>query len=580
MNKIKLFIASMLGAIALVFACVLGTRVNATSYEIGTAVISPANTKTWDFKVADAKTLADGDDVNGVIVYGGWNVNSKSGKTKVAAPSIKSDNGGLDFYWKGYILVPVVSASSTGKVNISLTSNNNQRYLQLIDKTSSVSSYAITAPTMSFDFDADDVWTINEKYYVKVMSALVSTKSDYSTLVTCEEGQETTVTCGSSGEIKMGSVQIVLDSESYGASATLYTVTYMDGTANLKTDDKAVKDSSITYVPKKYGYDFEGWYTASNLASESKINTTTYTVTSDATLYANWTEWADNKIGVNTLTNEAIEKIGTGVDGNLTADLVLAPSIYTAMTGSSVVSTNVTLPDASEAKQAACINTVGSVSTSKNSLKFTAPADGTFVAYVGCGGTSSRNLVFSTDGATAINPAEGASTLAFDGKSYEPRTFTFGVTKGTTYYLGGTNGVRIYYASFEATDDIADVATLSFDAQYDKADATAATKLRFIGTIEGLAASNYANIYSITFTFDFNGTTDRKCAVTQLYLSITTDDNKYEAADNKMYFVYQLDGIRNYTDNQKLTNCKLTVVFTDGSSKTETHADIELPTFA
>ena len=199
--------------------------------------------------------------------------------------------------------------------------------------------------------------------------------------------------------------------------------------------------------------------------------------------------------------------------------------------------------------------------------------------------------------ATQTGSGKDRTTKLFKGEE-EVASFAFGYDAKTTftYYLeAGTYTVSIYensngngtlanYYGIRVNKDYtaADV-SLAFDAQYD-ANGTAATKLRFIGTIEGLsiASKEYKLIESITFTFDFNGDDDRACEVTQLYLSITTDDiTKYTAADTNMYFVYQLNNInkKDYA-SKKLTDCKLTVVFTDGSSKTVKHDDITLPAFA
>ena len=545
MNKFKKIMLGALSALTLGLFVAVGTNVDAASHDIGSATVTTTtnsgDTKTWDFKVSSAKTLANGDDVNGVVVYGGYN------KGSAGTPSVKKDNGGLDFYLHGYVLVPVVSENSEGTISVMLTSNSGGRYIDLISNSGTVTSSVLTSKTdtMDYTFTEDDVWTINEKYYVKLWSEV------YTGNPLTPSGDANS---SNSGEIKMGTVSVVLSNGTYGEAATLYTVTYMDGTTTLKTDAEAVDGSNITYTPKKYGYDFEGWYTESTLDNKISIS---YTVTDDVTLYANWTTWTNTGIEEYTLSNAAIGKIATGIEGSLSADLLLTPSIYTAMTGVSMTTTSVTLPGASSATQAPCFNTGGALSTSQRGIKFTAPANGTFVAYVGSGGTgTSRSVVFNT-GSGSINPTEGESTLEFDGTSYEPRQFTFEVEEGTTYYLGGTNGVRIYYVSFEEVTTLADNTTAAVFAEKN----TAGDTLRFVGTLTGI--TDLANIDSIELILEKDGVaTKKQIFLTTCYISVTGSSQECPEATNTYYVIYRITGITGVTGT---ISKQLKVTFTDGS---------------
>lgn len=465
MRKMKGIMLGVLSVLTLGLFVATGAKVNAATYTYGTDVVSTTtrsgDTRTWDFttNLPGSNTKpATGDNINDIIVDKG-NKEVVINSTAKNALAFKSDNSNAFSYstiaddkdTSGFLVnrttisktdsslagisgasfyVPVPE-DSAGSITILWASNDSNRGL-LFDKYGESYLYVKsnkTSPGESITFTSNDIQSYSSTgSYLKFISV------DHS---------------GTAKENKIGNIKVILSSGTYGAAATLHTVTYMDGTSTLKTDAEAVDGSNISYTPKKYGYDFEGWYTDASLDSQYKVNTSTYTVTGDVTLYANWTAWTDNKIGINTLDGEAIAKIATGIDSSLTADLALAPSIYTYLENGAMTTTNVTLPGASSATQAPCFNTSGALSTSQCGIKFTAPANGTFVAYVGSGGTgSSRNVVFNT-GSGSINPTEGESTLEFDGTSYEPRQFTFEVEEGTTYYLGGTNGVRIYYISFE-----------------------------------------------------------------------------------------------------------------------------------
>lgn len=133
-----------------------------------------------------------------------------------------------------------------------------------------------------------------------------------------------------------------------------------------------------------------------------------------------------------------------------------------------------------------------------------------------------------------------------------------------------------------AIEIICEKVQLSFNAQYNEVNAADSTKLRFMGKIAGISYDNYANITSMQFTFTFKGL-DRVCAVTRLYKSITSNGDEIDGfglATNTMYVVYQLKNINKEAyKGQTLSNCKFTLTFSDGSTKSVSHDDITLPNF-
>lgn len=473
MNKFKKIMLGALSVLTLGLFVVTGSKVEAASLENGTVLVSTTtyagDTKTWGFTTnlpSSNTNIAVGSDINGIVSAKDGTNGSKS-----APIAIKSSaSNGYDTYPGSEFLVPVPSADSTGTVT--RTGNaNNSRYLALGSNT----AVALASP-MTFNFDTDDIET-------NPTLSNNSTVTGYYLRFVVSGGEAKTFSI---------SVQLKDGTTTYGEVATLHTVTYMDGTTTLKTDAEAVDGSNISYAPKKYGYDFEGWYTDSNLTSESKIDTTTYTVTDDATLYANWTAWTNTGIEEYTLSNAAIEKIETGIDGNLSADLALTPSIYTAMSGVGMTTTNVTLPGASSATQAPCFNTNGAVKTNGNGIKFTAPADGTLTAYVGAGGGSQRNIKL-TDGTNVLEPTTGSVVVGnIESARYTPVEIVYTLEEGTTYYFGGDNGVRIYYISFEENTTPAVTVT----AYQQEAVDGAYTYVRFIFVVSNdttLATADFAN---------------------------------------------------------------------------------------
>lgn len=538
MRKLKFLIAGFISAMAFVLLAVTGSKVEAASLEYGTVLVSTTtyagDTKTWGFTTnlpSSNTNIAVGSDINGIVSAKDGTNGSKSAPIAIK----KSATNGYDTYPGSEFLVPVPSADSTGTVT--RTGNaDSSRYLALGSNT----AVALASP-MTFDFDTDDIET-------NPTLSNDSTVTGYYLRFVVSGGEAKTFSI---------SVQLKDGTTTYGEVATLYTVTYMDGTTTLKTDAEAVDGSNISYTPKKYGYDFEGWYTESTL--ENKISDS-YTVTEDVTLYANWTEWTNTGIEEYTLSNAAIEKIATGIDGNLSADLALTPSIYTAMSGVGMTTTNVTLPGESSATQAPCFNTNGAVKTSGNCLKFTAPANGTLTAYVGSGGGSQRNIKL-TDGTNVLEPTTGSTVVGdIESARYTPVEIVYTLEEGTTYYFGGDNGVRIYYISFanEASACALTVGTT------DTSDGTAAM---FVGKITGLTDTD--TVTKATFTF--TGDNELSYETTTLYGALTSDGSTFagaEAAENTYYVYAALYGLTsNY--NGKTINVTLTITFSDGSTLTQ-----------
>ena len=156
----------------------------------------------------------------------------------------------------------------------------------------------------------------------------------------------------------------------------------------------------------------------------------------------------------------------------------------------------------------------------------------------------------------------------------------FDIPAAGTYYLGSTGGVNFFYLEFiPETSYTANDVTLTFETQYDEEEAADSTKLRFVGTIKGVAYADYANIETIKFAFTFKGT-ERTVSVNNLYKSIVSGTKTIKAAaDNTMYVIYQLNKINKAAyQGQKLTDCKFIITFTDGSTVSVNRDDITLPT--
>ena len=164
--------------------------------------------------------------------------------------------------------------------------------------------------------------------------------------------------------------------------------------------------------------------------------------------------------------------------------------------------------------------------------------------------------------------------------------FTFNIYEAGTYYIGSdtvendndkaaVGGINIYKVTFTEYDFIDSTVTATLYKQFDKD--SNPTMLRLMGKIEGIAYADYAKISNVLMEFDFyNGTnTSSKSAYCyKLYKSINTlDDSLGADEDGKtMYVVLTISGLEKY-QTKSFTNVKMTITFSDGSTKEATHAN-------
>lgn len=141
----------------------------------------------------------------------------------------------------------------------------------------------------------------------------------------------------------------------------------------------------------------------------------------------------------------------------------------------------------------------------------------------------------------------------------------------------------IVFTPASTSSTIADSVSLTFNYQYDTSDETKASKLRFIGTIDGIATATYTNeISDAYFTMDFNKVNDRKLSCSKVYSSIKNGDEVlFAAGDTKMYVVFELRNINksNYS-GLEVSDLHFVVEFNDGSSKSVEKTAFNLPEFA
>lgn len=380
----------------------------------------------------------------------------------------------------------------------------------------------------------------------------------------------TTINASEIANLYADSRRIVIYSIKYESGVSTHNVTIKDVKDNVILETAVEDGTCLDYTPAISSVDsvFDGYYTDSSCSTKFDVSTT---ITEDLVLYANFTSDTNYVVNNmysldNTITKYMYNKFGANV--TISNDLEVTNTIYTVLNGCKMqTSSNIE-----------CIGTNGAASTTKQSVKIDIPSSGTITTLMTVTGDSARNAQLLDSTGANVTVTKGDS--AWDGtaaSAYEQRTLTYAVEAGT-YYLGGDNGMRVF--SVEFTPYISNDVTATFEAQYNAATDADSTKLRFIGTIEGIAYEDYANISSIQFTFTFNEV-DRICKVNKLYKAIENNGAAFKsAADNTMYVVYSLNNINKEAyKGLSLTNLKLTLTFSDGSTKTVAHDDIVLPEF-
>ncbi|MGM9970529.1 MAG: InlB B-repeat-containing protein [Anaeroplasma sp.] len=309
------------------------------------------------------------------------------------------------------------------------------------------------------------------------------------------------------------------------------TITFnSDGGSEVATTEQIYGTSYELPTSKKEGYAFGGWNDGSN------TYTTTYTVPEQAsiTLTAIWNDlivfdhYTDFTNGIK---NDTVFTISGNIATNKGTCAFNGKEYSTVLKMESSTSITINLPYNST------IYIAFSTSDSKN-----CKIDGTKVTEI------TDNYIKTT-----LNAGEHT------------------ITKADTANVGF---IGLIY------DTISKDVTATFEAQYNAETDADSTKLRFIGTIEGISYDDYANITSVQFTYTFNEVA-RTGKITSLYKSITNGGAEFKpAADNTLYVVYTLNNINKAAYNGlTLSNLQLVITFSDGSTTTVSHTDIVLPTF-
>lgn len=509
MGKIKKLLMSALACVGVLgCAAVVGSKVEAKTPYCTYDVTNNGKTAKWDFTTADINDnyIINSKFDENVDGLGGDN----SDKVCVKSSDKKLSNGG-----QGSIYVPVPSASSSGTVSALGNRTDKARYVligtkKLFDDKKSAQSVEFTAEDVKLD-------STTSKYYIELAFG--------------------------AGEIKFQYLKVDLTSEdSYAASAAKVTVTLKDSSGNvLKTDNTVESGTAYTGKYIAWGVDSELYYDAE---FQNKYDSSA--LTEDTTLYVKMTNWTDIKNY--SVTQSQIAKVaGLGCAN----DVKLTGTIYTVLKNCSFASDG--------------ILTMGEVSKTEKGVKMDVDKAGTLTVYTETGGTGGRSfkVLDSTSNEVATKTGNATWTDA-EAKEYEERTLTYELKPGT-YYIGGTNSMKIFSLSFEEATPVAE--TVKLNCQFDN-DAEK-NAVRFIGTIN---AEDLAKVSEVKLELTLSKGTQTETATVSfdtVYTSIT-DLEGYGEAEGVYYIVLELTDLsfaRGYNLNATL---KVTI---DGVEETATLAE-------
>lgn len=245
MGKIKKLLMSALACVGVLgCAAVVGSKVEAASYELGSYKVSTKtnanDTAIWDFTGnTKGQTLSTGDDVLGIIC------DTTNGTIKVASGYFDPYTHAKDTTKSGAEFYIPVPANSAGKVTMEASGDNADRVAYLNNDSSrkiqNISAAKVTKNPGDYDvtedYTATDISTdptVGGKKYEGTYLRFVVYSTD---------------PAKTKKEFKTNRIIVELSNGSFEATAKLVNVTYMDGSTALKVEEvESGKTSS--YSPK------------------------------------------------------------------------------------------------------------------------------------------------------------------------------------------------------------------------------------------------------------------------------------------------------------------------------------------
>ena len=467
MKKIKLLIASMIGAIALVFACVFGLGVNAVDLSSSDPYIW-LPTSNWDVatQLGEGKKTAK----NATSADGAFTATNSSAlqafKTSASTVSVGDYS---TFNWD----YELVLGGADRKITVNLGET----------QTADITAYFYTskgANARSINIGSNTKSLASKK--VEELSVRVTGPTDI-------------YPNGDSVNLMQITVQVL-------SSVTKYTVTFFDenGTA-LNHTEEVSEGSAPTYTPTKSGFSFNGWVDEDGNPITS--------VTSAINAYATW-----RKIPV---AGSGTELSTDGLyAGSYSSDLIIDGTIYSVLASGTVPIT--VYDDSKTVLDVEYDNYIQFGGQSKfNSgayarlLKVDTDYAGTLILTAASNSTGTRTVTLYDD--TAKETSQSYS-VGGDGAN-----LIFTLEANSTYYIHCNGDLRIFHANYISNPEL------------EQQENSTGTAIRYIATVKGVTSNALITSWTVTMSIDIDGKADYTANFTELYTAVGGNNGKSAAAD-------------------------------------------------
>lgn len=630
MRKIKVMIASMIGAIALVFACVFGTRINAETIEARASQSAGNLVNGNKYVLTAANVITDGTvsgssndkytpaSTMGVFAFSNNNYTPDSDKNYFSYGSgdnSKSWTKGIRANGDGRTITVTLLANQKADFEIYCYSNKTGKTFGVSGSTTE--SFTVTDSntmyyyTTSYSNNTDSTKSVAISFpqYVGFTEIDISTSAldmgdftsltvtNFNTYYTGDEFETSDLLV--TAVYERGTKE--LDSSKYSyvfspalvdgkfASATTYTLTVsatIDNVQKTKSIDIVVADAvRYTLTFKKYSTDTDPYATVSNIVEGETVGN----------------EWPANPRVLNkTFVGWFDGDTEYTSSSEITSNITLIAK-YTELKNDLVVFGNYTTGLSSSSQTTAAHNIIDGVDASGNSNKKIG-AKAYTIGDVQFNGTSNSDTFIqcgeitftlaktsmvtlyatqtgnkSTNNATTyvINASTNATvmdTFRFDLKDSDSTTLitAHSITLPAGTYKTVQSGLQNWYGIRVNQDIIAADTTASVFAEMNNTTGT----LRFVGKLTGV--TNLDNIASIELVLKKDGVaTNSKIYLTTCYTSVTGTTQDCAAANGTYYVIFRLNNANSLATGTKISK-ELIITFTDGSTTTSNASEITM----
>ncbi len=529
MRKLKVLIASMIGAMALVFASIVS--LNAATL-----------TETYNFDISayaddadgSVKTIVDGH--SGTLSASGENDSTKEMDLTISAGTVGS-NG---IYY---------STSNTDlRVTKTGTSSDLRFSFEFISEGDATISFEFNSSGSSkyVEYWVDDATSATGSFAAGSLTAKSISVTGAGNHVISWHGTNTT-----SSDVKFKDISIL---DHYEKDVTTYDVTLdysIDGVDDVVT---TVEENGNYTLPKPtnkvLGSTFIGW--KSSLDDNVYDAGEDFVITSAVTFTA---QWQANVIGSGHIFDASNAESGTYTSNSVMINNTIFTTYATSDKSVSIEGASITGANGESFTKKMVLGGKSTISGSlARCIGFTAPTDGVIkVQFVTGSNGKSRSAQIFDASSTSSALASGSNS-----NSSVATEFSYAATKGKTYLVGSnTDTIVLLYVKFEQK---ADGTTAAVFAEKNSTGDT----LRFIGGMSGI--NDLDDIASIELILKKDGVaTKKQIFLTTCYTSVTGASQPCPASpENGVYYViYRITGVTGLTGT---ISKQLKVTFTDGST--------------